>query len=58
MAKGFRCEDLGFRWDAVAKGETEAELLAAVAQHAAGAHGINEVTEEIAARARAVMREE
>ena len=58
MSKVIHCEDLGFRCDAVARGDTEEELLNRVAEHAASAHGITEITDELAAKVRAVIREE
>ncbi len=56
MAKQITCGDVvpGCAWTADA--QTEAELLGQVAKHAAEAHGVNEVTPELAAQVKAAIR--
>ena len=56
MAKRFACgavvEDCAFE----ASGETEEEVLKQAAAHAATAHGVKEVTPELAAKVKAAIR--
>jgi predicted small metal-binding protein len=47
--KQFACTNVVPGCEAVASGETEADVLAAVAAHAREAHGIEEVSPELAA---------
>lgn len=56
MAKQISCGDVvpGCAWTADA--ETEDELLREVAAHAAQAHGVPEVTPELAAQVKAAIR--
>lgn len=58
MTKVVNCRDVGFDCEGVVKAETEDETLAKVAQHAADAHGLADVTPEIAEKVLSVMREE
>ena len=58
MAKVVHCRDVGFDCDGVVKAETEEDLLAQVAAHAQEAHGVTEVTPEIVAKVKSVIREE
>ena len=44
--------------DGVVRAETEEEALRQVAQHARDKHGVNEVTPEMVAKVREVMKEE
>ena len=57
MAKTLCCKDVGVDCDFVAHGETEAEIMAQVAEHARSAHGFEEVPAELAEKARAAIRE-
>ena len=56
MAKQFACgaivDDCGF----TASAQTEEDLLKQVAEHAAAAHGVKEVTPELAAQVKAAIR--
>jgi len=52
------CRDVGFDCEGVVKAESEEELLKQVAEHAASAHGVEEVTEEIAGKVKSVIRTE
>ncbi len=57
MTKLLRCRDVGFDCDAEVRAESQEELLAQVAQHAREAHGIEEVPDEVVARALAATEE-
>jgi len=58
MAKVVHCRDVGYDCDGVIRAETEEEALKMVAEHAKTAHGLEEVTPEIAEKVKAVMRDE
>jgi predicted small metal-binding protein len=53
MSKTLKCGDLMPGCDFVAHGESEEEVLQKAAAHAKEAHGIEEVTDELAAQVRA-----
>ncbi|MCB0015692.1 MAG: DUF1059 domain-containing protein [Anaerolineales bacterium] len=57
MTKRVHCRDVGFDCDGVVEANTEAELLQKVAQHAKEAHGLEEVTEEVVAKVKSVIKE-
>ncbi|MFB0569124.1 MAG: DUF1059 domain-containing protein, partial [Nitrososphaeria archaeon] len=50
MAKMLRCRDVGVDCDGVIRAETEEELMGKVAEHAKTAHGITEISPELAAK--------
>lgn len=56
MTEHIACNDLIQGCKFTAKAETEAELMRKVAEHAAREHGIREVTPELAAKVKAVIR--
>lgn len=58
MAKVLRCSDVGFDCGFVIRADTEEELMKKVAKHAAEVHDIKEVSEEVAAKVKAVIRDE
>ena len=58
MAKVVHCRDIGFDCDGVVKAETEAELMAKVAEHAKSVHNLTEITDEVVEQVKAVIREE
>jgi predicted small metal-binding protein len=58
MAKVVRCRDVGFDCDGVIRAKTEEEALAQAAAHAQEVHGLQEITPEVVAAVRAVIREE
>ena len=58
MAKVLRCRDLGFDCDGVCRAETEEEILKQAAEHAKTVHNINELPEEVVAKARAAIQDE
>ena len=57
MAKHFGCGDVVQGCKFTVTAENEAEVMAQVAAHAAAAHGLKEVTPELAAQVRAAIRE-
>ncbi len=52
------CRDVGYDCDGVVQAETQEELLQQVAAHAKSAHGLEEVTPEVVAKVKSVVREE
>ncbi len=64
LGKGVRdmkvvhCRDVGFDCDGVVQAETEAEVLQQVAEHAKTVHNLQEISEEIVAKVRSVIRDE
>ena len=58
MAKVIRCKDVGFDCPGVIRASSEDEALRQAAEHARSAHGINNLTPEIVAKVKSVMREE
>jgi len=57
MAKSFKCSDAGMDCGFEAKGESEQELMGQVAQHAKEAHGIEQVSPELAATVRGKIKD-
>jgi predicted small metal-binding protein len=57
MAKQLRCGDLMQGCDFVADGNTEDEVMQKAAEHAKAVHGLTEVSEELATKVRAAIRE-
>jgi len=57
MAKMLRCRDVGLDCDGVIRAETEEELMGKVAEHAKTAHGITEISPELAAKVKAAIKE-
>ena len=58
MSLTVHCRDVGFDCDGIVKAETENDLLQQVAEHAQTAHGLEEVTDEIVAKVKSVIRAE
>ena len=58
MAKILRCMDIGMECDFVAKADTEEEILKQAAEHAAAAHDMKEIPEDVLAKVRAAIRDE
>lgn len=58
MEKVIRCRDVGFDCNAVVKAQTEDEALKMAAEHAMKVHGLKEITPEIIAKVKSVIREE
>jgi predicted small metal-binding protein len=58
MPKIVRCREVGVDCDFEARGETEQEVLHKCAEHAKSAHGMNELSADLAAKVKASIREE
>lgn len=58
MEKVIRCKDVGFDCPGVIRAPTEEEAMKKAAEHARSAHGVREITPEIAAKVKSVMRTE
>ncbi len=56
MAREISCDDLVKGCAFTATAETEDDLLNQVVEHASTAHGVKEVTPELAAQVRAAIR--
>jgi predicted small metal-binding protein len=56
MAKQIACNDVMPGCAYTASAETEEDLLKHAAEHAAQAHGVKEVTPELAAKVKAAIR--
>jgi predicted small metal-binding protein len=58
MKKIIYCRDVGLDCPGVIKANSEEEALVLAAEHAKKVHGLNEVTPEIIAKIKAVMKED
>lgn len=58
MAKVIHCEDVGFDCPEVVRADSEEEALRIAAEHARTAHGLHELTPEVVAKVKAVIRDE
>ena len=58
MSKVLKCRDVGMDCDFVARGNTEEDVLKQAAKHAGTAHGMTEMTDEVAAKVRSAIRDE
>ena len=58
MEKVIRCRDVGFDCNGVIKAKTEEEALKHAAEHAMKVHGLKEITPEIVAKVKSVIRTE
>ena len=58
MSKTISCRDLGVDCDFIARGETVEDVLQACAAHSEEAHGMVEVSPELAAKIQAAIRDE
>ena len=58
MAKVLRCNDVVGNCDFEARGESEQDVLQQASEHARTAHQVNEVTPELADKARSAIRDE
>jgi predicted small metal-binding protein len=58
MSKFVSCRNVGVDCDFVARGESEQEILQQCAEHARSAHGMNELTPELAEKVRSGIRDE
>jgi predicted small metal-binding protein len=57
MAKMLRCRDVGVDCDGVIRAKTEEELMKKVAEHAKTAHGITEISPDLAAKVKGSIKE-
>lgn len=57
MSKTIACNDLFPGCDFEAQADTEADLLQKVAAHAASAHGITEITDDVAGKVKGCIRD-
>ncbi len=53
--KVFRCADLGFKCDWIARTKTEDELMKLIKEHAKKCHHLNEISKEIVEKVRSVI---
>lgn len=58
MEKVIRCRDVGFDCKGVIRAKTEEEALKLAAEHAMQVHGLKEITPEIVAKVKSVIKEE
>jgi predicted small metal-binding protein len=58
MAKVVRCREVGVDCDFEARGATVEEVMQHCAEHAKAAHGMNEVSAELAAKVQASIHDE
>ena len=58
MAKVLRCREAGVDCDFVARGETEEDVIKQAVEHARKDHGMEQVPEEVLAKARSVVHDE
>ena len=58
VAKVMKCRSVGLDCDFVAHGETEAQVMEKVAEHAKKDHGMHEIPEDVATKVRAAIRNE
>ncbi len=58
LGKKLVCRELGMDCDFVAKSDSEEGLMSVVAAHAKDVHGIAEITPELAAKAKSIIRDE
>lgn len=58
MTRRMDCRDVGPDCDFVARGESDEEVMGQVAEHARTAHGMEDVPPELAAKARAAIRDD
>jgi predicted small metal-binding protein len=57
MAKELRCGDLMPGCTTVVEGKDEAEVMAKAGEHAKNAHGLQEITPELASKVRSAIKE-
>ena len=57
MAKELKCGDLMPGCKTVVEGKDEAEVVAKAAEHAKSAHGIQQITPELASNVRSAIKE-
>ena len=58
MAKVIHCKDVGFDCEGVVRADSEEQVLQMAAEHAKAEHGVTELTDEMVAKVKAVIRDE
>ena len=58
MAKVIRCKDVGFDCEGVVRADSEEQVLQMAAEHAKAEHGVTELTDEMVAKVKTVIRDE
>jgi predicted small metal-binding protein len=58
MEKVILCRDVGFDCTGVIRAESEEEAISQAVDHARTVHGLTEITDEVAARVRAAVRDD
>ena len=58
MSKVIYCREVGFDCDGKVSAETEEEAVAKAAKHAMEVHGVQEISPEIVAKVKSVVRDE
>ena len=58
MGKAIHCKDVGFKCDGVVRAGSEEEVLQMAAEHARTVHGVAELTSEMVAKVKSVIRDE
>jgi predicted small metal-binding protein len=56
--KVIHCRDVGFDCEGVVRADSEEEVVALAAQHAAEVHGVTELTPEIVEAVKGAIRDE
>jgi predicted small metal-binding protein len=56
--KALHCQDLGLACDYVARGKDEQEVMSKAAEYAKKDHGMEQIPDEVVAKARSVIRDE
>ena len=56
--KVLRCRDAGFDCDHVMRGKTEEEVMRQAGVHAKAVHNMSEISAEVAAKVRSLIRDE
>ena len=58
MGKAIHCQDVGFDCDGVVRGNSDQEVLKLAAEHAKSVHGVTELTEDMVAKVKSVIRDD
>ncbi|HEX5358352.1 MAG TPA: DUF1059 domain-containing protein [Candidatus Nitrosotalea sp.] len=58
MNKIFKCADISFKCDWVAKAKTENEFIVLIKDHTAKCHDLKEITKDIDVKVKSVIRDQ
>ncbi len=58
MAKVIHCKDVGYDCEGVVRADSEEQVLQMAAEHAKAEHGVTELTDEMVAKVKAVIRDD